>query len=226
MLKPIAAAALMVLSSSAVYGEGFKTEMDKVSHIIGHNIGKNLEEIDDLNMDVLIQAIKDGKSGKKVLISPQEGQMIMMSFQQKMQQKMMAKEAAKGQKNIEDGKAYLAANAKKEGVKVTASGLQYKVLKSGTGETPKSTDSVEAHYHGTLIDGTKFDSSYDRGAPATFSVTGVIKGWTEALQMMKVGDVWELTIPSELAYGANPRPGGPIGPHAVLVFKVELISIK
>jgi len=226
MLKPLAASLVMALSFSMVHGEALKTEMDKVSHIIGHNIGTSLQDIDGLNMEVFIQGLKDAKAGKEPQIGPQEGQMVMAMFQQKMQEKMQTKAAAAGQKNIEEGKAYLAANAKKEGVKVTESGLQYKVIKSGTGEKPKSTDTVEAHYHGTLIDGTTFDSSYDRGSPASFAVTGVIKGWVEALQMMKVGDIWELTIPSELAYGANPRPGGPIGPNAVLNFKVELISIK
>ncbi len=127
---------------------------------------------------------------------------------------------------LDKGKAYLAEYAKQEGVKGTGSGLLYKVIKPGTGAIPKSTDTISAHYHGTLIDGTTFDSSYDRGEPASFPVTGVIKGWVEALQLMNVGSTWELVIPSELAYGANPRPGGPIGPHAVLKFKIELISIN
>jgi len=144
----------------------------------------------------------------------------------KMQEKMQAEKGKLGAENIVKGKAFLEANSKKEGVKVTESGLQYRVLKEGDGAMPKNSDTIEAHYHGTLIDGTVFDSSYDRGTPASFPVNGVIKGWTEALQMMKTGSIWELVIPSELAYGANPRPGGKIGPNEVLVFKVELLAIK
>ncbi|MEO8429807.1 MAG: FKBP-type peptidyl-prolyl cis-trans isomerase, partial [Verrucomicrobiota bacterium] len=126
---------------------------------------------------------------------------------------------------LEKGEAFLKQNATKEGVKTTPSGLQYKVLKEGAGKTPKATDTVEVNYRGTLIDGTEFDSSYKRGQPYTTSVMGVVKGWTEALQMMKVGSKWQLFIPSELAYG--PRPGGrDIGPNAVLVFEVELLEIK
>jgi FKBP-type peptidyl-prolyl cis-trans isomerase FklB len=138
---------------------------------------------------------------------------------------MQAKEAEAGAKNIKAGEAFLAENAKKDGVKTTASGLQYKVVKSGSGKTPGLNDTVKVHYHGTLIDGTVFDSSVDRGEPVTFPVNGVIPGWTEALQLMKVGDKWQLVIPAKLAYGEN-GAGGKIGPNSVLQFDVELLAIE
>lgn len=217
-----------MLMTQASFSEGMKveTEMDKVSHIIGNNIGSNIKEIEGLNVEIFVQSLKDAREGKPLELPAEEVQKIMMAFQTKMQKKEMEKAAAAGAENIAKGKAYLAENAKKEGVKTTASGLQYKVVKAGTGAIPKSTDTITAHYHGTLTDGTTFDSSYDRGQPASFPVTGVIPGWVEALQLMNVGAIWELTIPSELAYGANPRPGGPIGPNAVLKFKIELLSIN
>ena len=217
-----------LLAATVSYAEGIKlnTEMDKVSHIIGNNIGTNLNEIEDLNVDVLLESIKQAREGKKLQLPEDEVSKIMMAFQQKMQAKQMEMAKKQADENLKVGQEYLAANAKKEGVKTTASGLQYKVIKAGTGATPKATDTISAHYHGTLIDGTIFDSSYDRGQPASFPVNGVIKGWVEALQLMKVGGIWELTIPAELAYGANPRPGGPIGPNAVLNFKIELLSIQ
>ncbi len=202
------------------------SEMDKVSHVIGNNIGNNIKSIDGLNLEVFIESLKAGRKGEGLQLEQAEVQKVMMAFQQKMQQKEQQASLKVGEENISKGKAYLAEYAKQEGVKGTGSGLLYKVIKPGTGAIPKSTDTISAHYHGTLIDGTTFDSSYDRGEPASFPVTGVIKGWVEALQLMNVGSTWELVIPSELAYGANPRPGGPIGPHAVLKFKIELISIN
>lgn len=229
MKKQILAACMVgMLSFPVLFSEEMKleTEMDKISHIIGHDIGSNLKRIEGLNIDVFLESFKAAREGKELQISQEQVQTIMMAFQQKMQQEEMAKQAKVGEENLKKGQAYLAANNKKDGVKTTDSGLQYKVIKTGTGAVPKSSDTISAHYHGTLIDGTTFDSSYDRGQPATFPVTGVIPGWVEALQMMNVGSVWELTIPAELAYGANPRPGGPIGPNEVLIFKIELLSIQ
>jgi FKBP-type peptidyl-prolyl cis-trans isomerase FklB len=139
--------------------------------------------------------------------------------------KMETRQKAAGEKNLKEGEAFLTANAKKEGVKTTASGLQYRVSKSGAGKSPKATDSVKVHYHGTLIDGTVFDSSIERGMPITFAVNGVIAGWTEALQLMKEGDKWTLYIPSKLAYGER-GPGGKIGPNSTLIFEVELLSVE
>jgi FKBP-type peptidyl-prolyl cis-trans isomerase len=229
MKKQIIMAGLAsLLSFPVLFSEEIKleTEMDKISHIIGHDIGSNLKRIDGLNIEVFLSSFKAAREGKELQISQEQVQSIMQAFQQKMQQEEMAKQAKAGEANIKKGQDYLAVNAKKEGVKTTKSGLQYKVIKTGAGAIPKSSDTISAHYHGTLINGTTFDSSYDRGQPATFPVTGVIPGWVEALQLMNVGSVWELTIPSELAYGANPRPGGPIGPNEVLIFKIELLSIQ
>ena len=137
-----------------------------------------------------------------------------------------AQDKVEGEKNLKAGKAFLAANAKKDGVITTATGLQYKVLKSGTGASPQKTDTVKVHYHGTLIDGTVFDSSVQRGEPITFPVSDVIPGWTEALQLMKVGDKWQLFIPSSLAYGELSPPGSKIGPNSTLLFEVELLGIE
>lgn len=147
-------------------------------------------------------------------------------MQQEEMEAKMAKQREQAESSGKAGVDFLAANKEKEGVITLESGLQYKVLKSGDGESPSLNDTVVTHYRGTLIDGTEFDSSYNRGEPATFPVTGVISGWTEALQLMKVGDKWQLFIPSELAYGANPRAGGPIPPHAALIFEIELLGIE
>jgi len=146
---------------------------------------------------------------------------------QKALQSAASKESSESAgKNKEEGAAFLKANVKKPGVKTTPSGLQYKVITLGKGKKPKATDKVKVHYKGTLIDGKVFDSSYDRGEPISFGLDGVIKGWTEGLQLMPTGSKFEFVIPSELAYGESPRPGGPIGPNAVLVFEVELLGIE
>jgi FKBP-type peptidyl-prolyl cis-trans isomerase len=147
-----------------------------------------------------------------------------MDLQKSAMARAEEKQKVTAEKNLKAGEAFLAENAKKEGVKTTASGLQYKVIKSGTGPSPKPTDVVKVQYHGTLIDGTVFDSSVRRNQPATFTVNGVIPGWTEALQLMKVGDKWKLFIPAKLAYGE--QGSGPIGPNIVLIFDVELLGIE
>jgi FKBP-type peptidyl-prolyl cis-trans isomerase FklB len=150
---------------------------------------------------------------------------VMMQFRQQLMQKVHAQAKVDGEKNAKSGETFLAENAKKEGVKTTASGLQYKVVKSGTGKTPKADSKVKVHYHGTLANGEVFDSSVERGEPVTFAVNQVIAGWTEALQLMKEGDKWQLVIPSKLAYGER-GAGGKIGPNAVLIFDVELLEIQ
>ena len=205
-----------------------KTVKEKVSYGVGLNIGRNMAKQKlDVDLAVLAQGIADALSGKKPALTADE---IEAAFEQ-LQTQMEAKSKLAGQKVKDDGLKFLAENAKKEGVKSTKSGLQYKVIKSGTGATPKATDHVATHYKGRLIDGTVFDGSYEGDAPAAtdktvdFPVNGVIKGWTEALQLMKVGDKWQLFIPSELAYGER-GAGGDIGPNATLVFEIELIAIK
>jgi FKBP-type peptidyl-prolyl cis-trans isomerase FklB len=207
---------------------------NQISYIIGMNMGRNLksDELLEIDQEMLIRGLKDALSDAKPLLSEQEMQQAIGVFQQQMakkQQEVAAKQqagaAAAGDKNQKEGEAYLAKNKTQQGVVTLPSGLQYKVLKSGNGATPKATDTVKTHYHGTLIDGTVFDSSVQRGEPISFPVNGVIKGWTEALQLMKVGDKWQLFIPSSLAYGAN-GAGPKIGPNTTLIFEVELLGVN
>ncbi len=198
-----------------------KDQKDKVSYSIGMNIGFNLSRQKvDINPDILAAGIKDALAGKAQLTQDQVKD-VMAQFEKDMEQKQ--KQA--GDKNKTDGVKFLEDNKKKPGVKTTASGLEYKVEKEGTGAQPKPTDMVTVNYRGTLIDGTEFDSSYKRGQPATFPVNGVIKGWTEALQLMKVGSKYQVVVPANLAYGE--RSVSPeIGPNATLIFEVELLDAK
>jgi len=202
-----------------------KDPKQRASYCIGADIGANFKRQDlEVDSKALAAGVADAFAGKPAL-SEEEMKQTMTDFRTLMMAKMQAKQKTDGDKNVKEGDAFLAANAKKDGVKVLPSGLQYKVLKSGTGKIPKATDTVKVHYHGTLIDGTVFDSSVEKKEPATFGVTQVIPGWIEALQLMKEGDKWQLVIPSKLAYGER-SPGGKIGPNSVLVFEVELLSIE
>jgi FKBP-type peptidyl-prolyl cis-trans isomerase FklB len=198
------------------------TKADK-SYAIGINIGTNIKK-DDLDIDLkeVLAGVTDGISGKKSRLTDEQLQTAMQALQYEIQQRAIAK----FEKIKKDGEAFLAANAKKPGVTETASGLQYKVIKSGKGASPKRTDRVSTHYHGTLLDGTVFDSSVERGKPVTFPVNRVIPGWTEALLKMKVGDKWQLFVPPDLAYGEAGTDDGAIGPNSVLVFEVELLGIE
>lgn len=226
-LIPASIACLALLSTCAIADAQLKTQKQKASYIIGVQLGKQLivnkDHIDPAAMKL---GLEDMFSGTKPRLSNEEMQKVMMKYQEdsKKSEEAMMKKFSKH--NKKEGDAYLAKNKKKKGVVTLASGLQYKVLKSGKGKVhPKATDTVETNYHGTLIDGTVFDSSYDRGQSVTFPVNGVIKGWSEALQKMKVGDKWQLVIPPELAYGERGVPPS-IGPNSTLVFDVELLSIK
>lgn len=194
----------------------------KVSYGIGHNIGSGLARDGALAVDqaALFAGITDGLAKAETRVAEAELEAAFQSIQQKMQAAL----AAEAEKQLAAGNEYLAQNKAKAGVTVTASGLQYEVLTSGTGAKPKTTDTVKVHYHGTLTNGTVFDSSVERGEPIEFPVTGVIQGWIEALQLMSVGDKWKLTIPANLAYG--PRPKGNIPANSVLVFEVELLGIQ
>jgi FKBP-type peptidyl-prolyl cis-trans isomerase FklB len=210
--------------TQAQTGVQLKSRQDSISYGIGMNLGQNFKQQSlDINTDMLAAGLKDLLQDKAVM-TQEQAMAVLNSFQQEMMAKVQAERAEAGAKNKEEGKKFLEENAKKEGVKVTASGLQYKVIKEGAGEMPKATDKVKTHYTGTLIGGKKFDSSVDRGEPAEFPVNGVIKGWTEALQLMKVGSKWTLYIPSELAYGEQ-GAGPDIGPGAVLIFDIELLEI-
>src|SRR5437762_177296 len=198
-----------------------KDQKDKFSYSIGLNIGSNLSKQKiEINPDMVTAGIKDAIAGKPQLTQDQVKE-VMATFEKDMEQK----QKAVGEKNAAEGAKFLEENKKKEGVKTTASGLQYKLIKEGTGAQPKATDTVTVNYRGTLINGTEFDSSYKRGEPATFPVNGVIKGWTEALQLMKAGSKYQLFIPPNLAYGE--RAVGPdISPNSTLIFDVELMSVK
>ncbi|WP_187264620.1 FKBP-type peptidyl-prolyl cis-trans isomerase N-terminal domain-containing protein [Pontibacter beigongshangensis] len=199
-----------------------KNTKDKISYIIGRDMATNLTKQGiEIEAEAFVAGLKEVLAGKPSSLSQTEVQQAMMALQQEMSQK----QGAQGGENKKAGEAFLAENKNKEGVKTLPSGLQYQVLKEGTGKSPSSSDKVTTHYHGTLIDGTVFDSSYERGQPATFPVNGVIAGWTEALQLMKEGAKWRLFVPSELAYGAQ-GAGDVIGANTTLVFDVELLSVN
>ncbi|MDO1445869.1 FKBP-type peptidyl-prolyl cis-trans isomerase [Rhodocytophaga aerolata] len=195
---------------------------DKISYIIGRDMAANLQKQGiDVEAEAFVQGMKEAMAGKPSVLSQAEVQQAMMALQQEVSQKQQAKSSG----NKKAGEDFLAENKNKEGVKTLPSGLQYQVLQAGKGKTPSKTDKVTTHYHGTLIDGTVFDSSYERGEPATFPVNGVIAGWTEALQLMQEGAKWRLFIPSNLAYGSR-GAGSDIGPDSTLIFDVELISVN
>jgi FKBP-type peptidyl-prolyl cis-trans isomerase FkpA/FKBP-type peptidyl-prolyl cis-trans isomerase FklB len=215
---------LIVLAAGVTLVSGCEKKLDsdlrKASYAIGQQIGSNLKNQNiEFDADVLAMSIKEASSGKESKLKPEEMQQALM----KLQENLLKKQQAEGEANKVKGTAFLEKNKTAEGVKATASGLQYIVVKEGSGKTPGPKDTVKAHYKGTLITGEQFDSSYDRGQPAEFPVEGVIKGWTEALQMMKVGGKMKLFIPPELGYGAAARPGIPA--NSVLVFDVELIDV-
>lgn len=194
---------------------------DKASYAIGLNVGFNMKRQNvDLNQDAFNAGMKDALSGRKPLLTEQEVRETMIAFEKDMQDKR----SQLAQKNSGESQKFMLDNKSKDGVKTTASGLQYKVVKEGNGAQPKSSDTVTVNYRGTLTDGTEFDSSYRRGQPASFPVSGVIKGWTEALQLMKVGSKYQLFIPPDLAYGQTGQ--GSIPPNAVLIFEVELLDVK
>lgn len=220
-------AASFALGSLALAADPqLKDQKEKVSYSIGLDIGSTLKrQLIEVNPELLSKGINDGLTGAKPLMTDEETKATMATFQKEMMEKQAASKKAAGEKNATEGKKFLEANKSKEGVKTTASGLQYKVLKEGTGPTPKATDTVKVNYRGTTIDGTEFDSSYKRGQPAEFPVNRVIKGWTEALQLMKVGAKYQLYVPTELAYGER-GAGSDIGPNAMLMFDVELLGIN
>src|SRR5579862_1500288 len=210
-----------------------KTDKDKASYAIGMNIAQTLKKQGDMfDASIVERGLKDALAGDKTLITEDEAKAVLTSLQVAMRQKMEEEHKKQQEQmqqmaetNKKDGDAFLAENKAKAGVVTLPSGLQYKILSEGTGPKPAATDSVVCNYKGTLLDGTEFDSSAKHGGPATFPVSGVIKGWTEALQLMPVGSKWQLFVPSDLAYGQRGAGGG-IAPNSTLIFEVELVSIK
>lgn len=203
-----------------------KTPAEKLGYALGSDIGKNFKKNEmEIDSNAFVQGFKDGMTDAKPLLTPDEIKEIQKSAITEMRQKLKDKRKMEADKNKTDGEAFLEENKKKPGVITTDSGLQYEVLTEGTGPIPKKTDRVQVNYAGKLLDGTEFDSSYKRGKPSTFGVTGVIAGWTEALQKMKVGSKWRLYVPSELAY-KDRGAGQNIGPNAALIFDIELIAIE
>lgn len=230
---------LVLLGGQALAAETLelKTPKEKLSYSIGLNAGRTMRESlkaqsVDVDLNLLARSISDGLMDAKAQMTDDDMKAVLDAFQKDLMEKQKAQAAkqqeeakAVAEKNKKDGEAFLAANKKKEGVISMPSGLQYKVLIDGKGKSPKATDTVTVHYRGTLIDGTEFDSSVKRGQPATFPLNQVIKGWTEAVQLMKVGSKWQLFIPSTLGYGER-GAGATIGGNATLIFEVELLSIK
>jgi FKBP-type peptidyl-prolyl cis-trans isomerase len=241
ILSVVASAAMLVNSAAAqeaapapaAAAPQFKTLAEKVSYMVGLNIGRQLKQDGmDVDHELLVRGLRDALSGAKAAMTDEEMSAAVREFSKQ----QMAKEAAEAlaanpelkalaDKNSAEGAAFLAENGKKEGVVTLPSGLQYKVLTAGNGPTPKAADTVQTHYSGKLLDGTVFDSSYERGQPASFGVDQVIAGWTEALQKMKAGDKWEVYIPGDLAYGLRGSPPK-IGPNSTLIFTVELIAVE
>ena len=228
-MKYILATVLSIGLLFSVCSAGEKLELKdqkaKESYSLGYQFGQSLKAQGvDVNLEVYNSGIQDGLGGKNPGMTSEEIRATMTSLQQRLmaaQQKGLKEQAAK---NLSQSKTFLAENGKKEGIKTLPSGLEYKVVTEGSGKMPKETDTVIVHYKGTLIDGTEFDSSYKRNQPATFQVKGVIKGWTEALQLMKAGSKWQLFIPPDLGYGE--RGAGPVPPNSALIFEVELLSIQ
>ena len=196
-------------------------ELEAVSYCVGMSIAGSLksQDLDEINADSFMDGLKTAMAGGDLKFSPQEANDVIQKFMAEAGEK-------KHGANKTAGETFLAENAKKDGISATASGLQYEVITKGTGSKPEATSQVTVHYHGTLIDGAVFDSSVERGEPATFGVNQVIPGWTEALQLMEEGSKYRLYIPQDLAYGANPHPGGPIKPYMALIFDVELLKVN
>lgn len=219
-LKPVLIA--MMIIPFAATGQELATQKEKYSYTVGFNVGQNVKRTNvDIDVDAFTQAIRDVLTGEELKMTEDEMQAVLAEEREK----LAAVQQALADKNKQAGEAFLSANLEREGVKQTESGLQYEVIREGTGPKPGVNDMVVVHYRGTLVDGTEFDSSYKRNAPATFPVNGVIKGWQEGIQLMRTGAKWKLYVPANLAYG-DKGAGGPIGPNQTLIFEVELEEIK
>ncbi len=224
------ATAAKAAAAKTAAATALKTRKDKFSYALGMNLGANLgtnlqKQSVDVDPNIVAQGLKASLAGGKTLLTQEEAEAVLKEVQSELLKKQQENLQVAGEANKKEGDAFLAANKAKEGVVTLPSGLEYKILKEGTGPKPTASDSVVCNYRGTLINGTEFDSSYKRGQPATFPVKGVIKGWTEALQLMPAGSKWQLFVPSSLAYGER-GAGGDIGPGDTLIFEVELLSIQ
>lgn len=221
-LAPIAALALGACDKGA--GRGFATFRDSASYAIGISMGTSVREVrDSVNLELLVVGLRDAADSNDRRLTDEDIGRVLRRFSERAEAALSERAAIQAQENVMQGDTYRAENAKRPGVTTTASGLQYEVLTPGTGPTPSATDEVTVHYRGAFIDGREFDSSYDRGEPATFLANRVIAGWTEGLQLMQVGGKYRLVIPPELGYGE--QGAGPIGPNQTLVFEVELLRI-
>jgi FKBP-type peptidyl-prolyl cis-trans isomerase FklB len=222
----IALLGLGLVSSVYAAGVELKNDTDKLSYTIGNDMGSKFKQQNiAVNPVAFEQGLNDALNGKEPALTLDQQKAVMENFQKTMMTKMQSEMKVQGEKNAKEGKAFLAKNAKEKGVKTTKSGLQYKVIEEGKGPKPSATDTVTVNYEGTLLDGTVFDSSYQRGKPVSFPLNGVIPGWTEALQLMPVGSTYMIYIPSNLAYGEQGAPGA-IGPNQTLTFKIQLISTE
>ncbi len=225
IIYSIAALGFLATALHAEDKTELKTQREKASYSIGYEMGSGMKQQKlDIDTNSIVNGLRDGFSGQKGLLTPEEMRAVMETFEKDLEARMQKEALTVPENNKKEGASFLVENKKKEGVKTLPSGLQYKVLREGTGPSPKPEDKVTTHYRGTLIDGTEFDSSYSRREPTSFGVGQVIKGWQEALQLMKAGSKWQLFIPSDLAYGAA-GAGRSIGPNATLIFEIELISI-
>ena len=227
----IIAGAALILSSCGQKMTGnakLKSELDTLSYAIGSDMASNLKRsaIDEINYDLFIQAMKDVYEENDAKLSQEEIQEFLKNYSVKLREKQAQKKQERAAKNLEEGQAFLEENKKKEGVQVTETGLQYEVIEEGSGESPGPEDIVVCHYHGTLIDGTVFESTVETGDTAEFSLNRVMPGWKEGLQLMKEGAKYRFYIPTELAYGERVRPGGKIEENMALIFEVELFEVK
>ena len=224
-LPTLAAAISLCGATAQTDAASFTDEKDRVGYSIGHQIGGDFKKQGiELNTQTFAKGLEDAMSGSKPAMTDEEMSKTLADLRKRLVEQQQATQKAEGEKNSTAGKAFLDENAKKPGVVTLPSGLQYLVVKDGTGAKPKASDTVKVHYKGTLTDGTEFDSSYQRGEPASFRVDQVIKGWTEGLQLMSEGSKWQLVIPASLAYGESGV--GPIPPNSTLVFDVELLGIE
>lgn len=222
----IAASAALASGTLLAQNNELETPEERLSYTIGMDIGESLAGQDmPLDIDIVIQGLRDSFLGEETLLTQEEKQAEREKFIQQRQEQLQQQRSEEARINLEEGQAFLAANAEKEGVTTTESGLQYRVIAEGDGERPDADDRVTVHYRGKLINGVEFDSSYSRGEPATFGLNQVIPGWTEGVQLMREGAKYELFVPSDLAYGEQGRPG-PIGPNSTLIFEIELLEVS